>query len=294
MCLCFCILMFLVTFYVLPESLGRGVLREAQSASRKLSQLNAVEEIWAQILPAGEWRLATPTDLIPRGTTKWRCMADPPVADKKFPPSSHTSTRATTMYPSRTARRRASLEQYQYETLSVLLGLVLTMAFIQMQFQACVLTWSFLSRAVAPRSFPHRAWKSALRTCPRVVRVQKVVTMLVIKMIFFPMVLGFLLDRAVQPALAISDQDRVLFVSQHPHLSAVLLWISGVTHTLFITMNVILLRNILHHDVLVGFIRMRDPHVNQFLPLLVEPLRGIKPVAFSSRAAFSQQLSSPL
>ena len=263
--LCFCVLMFLVTFYVVPESLGRGVLRETSRLTPFVKEITAM-------IPIPRESFVLPTFIGKVTIFPEQCTLNFPFATKYI--SSQDSTVCDMKYVSRSAKK---LQSYEVESSSVILGLTVTMLFIQLQYQACACSWKLLfSRTFRPtaplRGLPHQIWKSVLKSTRTIVRVQKVVSLLVFKMIIFPTVLGILIDQTLRPALFINNEDRIIFMSNHPNLTVLLLWMTGITHTLLVTMNLILIRDILHPDVLDGIIRMRDPHGSQFLPLLVEPI----------------------
>jgi hypothetical protein len=110
-------------------------------------------------------------------------------------------------------------------------------------------------------------WKMSTSLC----RIQKVVCLFIFKMLVFPIILGSLVECATRPVVSLTMEDRLFFAARKPHLAVLLLWFTGITHTLLVSVNVILLRDILHPLVLDGVIRTRDPNVNQFLPMLLEP-----------------------
>ncbi|KAH9259310.1 hypothetical protein BASA81_002353 [Batrachochytrium salamandrivorans] len=114
-------------------------------------------------------------------------------------------------------------------------------------------------------------WRYAFQVSTSICRIQKVICLFTFKMLIFPIILGFLVEYAARPLLAWTGEDRLFFAAERPHLAVLVLWFTGITHTLLVSVNVILLRDILHPMVLEGVIRTRDPNVNQFLPMLLEP-----------------------
>lgn len=256
-CLCFCVFMFLVTFYVVPESLGRGVFREVARVTvplqdmmehKGLVQPPPVCHPIAEPGHSGAWYKAQQVK-----NPTLQCSVDD---------LGHAARK---------------LNSYFFEAMSVVTGLSAMILLTQVQFQVCSASWrTCVSRAFRPtfpfRGVPYYIWKSVLKSTRTAVRIQKVVCFLVFKMIAFPVVLGVMIDRALFKMVSFTDEERILFISEHPHLTMLVLWLVGITYTLLVTMNVILVRDILHQDVLEGIIRMRDPQGNHFLPFLVEPL----------------------
>ena len=82
-------------------------------------------------------------------------------------------------------------------------------------------------------------------------------------MFVFPTLLGAFLDFALINYGAFECSFPALqapFAVNHPVLFILVLWMLGISHVLVVTVNIILLRDILHPQVVDRVLRLRDPN----------------------------------
>lgn len=230
---CLFVALFLVTFHTVPELPGRALLRLLHQASSPFYPSTIVQ-----------------------ATTVTRQVECPQCLY-------HFTDRC---YVQDTALAREKLARVMVEASSVVVGTLSEM----LTLVAFNVLLGYVYRRLIPSSH-HAAWLPVLRITRSICRIQKIICMFAFKMLVFPIVLGLLIERAIRPALPLTDEDRLFFAAERPHLALLILWFAGITHTLLVSINVILVRDILHPQVLDGVIRTRDPHANQFLPMLLEP-----------------------
>jgi E3 ubiquitin-protein ligase MARCH6 len=103
--------------------------------------------------------------------------------------------------------------------------------------------------------------------------VQKILALLFLRTVLLPMCLGAVVLRGLLPLAPALDAPRVwTFCARHPLPCLALVWMAGIGYILVLTLNIVLLRQAIHPDVIESLVRWRVPHAgNQLLPLIIEP-----------------------
>jgi hypothetical protein len=100
--------------------------------------------------------------------------------------------------------------------------------------------------------------------------VIKVTSLLCLKMLLLPVMLGGGIDLATLELLDASLHDRVAFSVEHMLGSLLLHWVLGITFMLLVTVSVLQLREVVHPDVLARIIRPQEAHPDLLKTLLGE------------------------
>ena len=100
--------------------------------------------------------------------------------------------------------------------------------------------------------------------------IAKVVTLLFIKMLFLPLMLGIWLDIATLPLFEETWSDRIEFAGDDLFGSVLLHWVVGITFMLLVTVSVLQLREVTHPDILARVIRPQEPQPDLLGNLLQE------------------------
>ena len=98
----------------------------------------------------------------------------------------------------------------------------------------------------------------------------KVGSLLFLKMLLLPLLLGVWLDAATLQAVGQSASARILFAGNDLFSSMVVHWVVGITFMLLVTVSVLQLREVLHPGLLAHAIRPQDPQPDLLGNLLIE------------------------
>jgi E3 ubiquitin-protein ligase MARCH6 len=104
--------------------------------------------------------------------------------------------------------------------------------------------------------------------------IVKVSTLLTLKMVVLPIVLGIGLDFATLDLFQVSPQERIGFIMENMIGSLLIHWVLGITFMLFVTISVLQLREVVHPEILANVIRPQESHPELLRTLLSE--RSIK------------------
>ncbi|GLD94267.1 hypothetical protein PINS_up002878 [Pythium insidiosum] len=107
----------------------------------------------------------------------------------------------------------------------------------------------------------------ALRCLTAIVKVS---TLLLLKMVVLPIVLGLGIDFFSLRLFNVTAQERIVFC-MHNMVGALLVhWVLGITFMLFVTVSVLQLREVMHPDILANVIRPQEAHPDLLRSLLSE------------------------
>ncbi|OWZ23412.1 E3 ubiquitin-protein ligase [Phytophthora megakarya] len=132
-----------------------------------------------------------------------------------------------------------------------------------------IVLWRFMVRTAS--SYIHRPLMDGLLWALRcLTAIVKVSTLLLLKMVILPIVLGLCIDFATLHLFMISGQDRVAFCMQNMICSLMVHWVLGITFMLFVTVSVLQMREVAHPDILAKVIRPQEDHPDLLRTLLSE------------------------
>ncbi|KAJ0395192.1 hypothetical protein P43SY_004584 [Pythium insidiosum] len=95
-------------------------------------------------------------------------------------------------------------------------------------------------------------------------------TLLLLKMVVLPIMLGLGIDFFSLRLFNVTAQERVVFC-MHNMVGAILVhWVLGITFMLFVTVSVLQLREVMHPDILANVIRPQEAHPDLLRSLLSE------------------------
>jgi E3 ubiquitin-protein ligase MARCH6 len=100
--------------------------------------------------------------------------------------------------------------------------------------------------------------------------IAKVVTLLLIKMLFLPLLLGIWLDLATLALFEKNWSDRVDYAGSDIVGSIFLHWVIGITFMLLVTVSVLQMREVAHPDILARVIKPQEPQPDLLGNLLRE------------------------
>ena len=103
-----------------------------------------------------------------------------------------------------------------------------------------------------------------------VLSVFKLGTILVLKMIIFPLIFGLCLSACTAPLFTFTADDLHSLFMESPLNFALLQWVVGVSYMLLVTFCLLELRSVLHPEVLANIIRLPDPEQQMMKNLLLE------------------------
>lgn len=103
-----------------------------------------------------------------------------------------------------------------------------------------------------------------------VLSVFKLGTILVLKMIIFPLIFGLCLSACTAPLFTFTADDLHALFMESPLNFALLQWVVGVSYMLLVTFCLLELRSVLHPEVLADIIRLPDPEQQMMKNLLLE------------------------
>lgn len=120
-------------------------------------------------------------------------------------------------------------------------------------------------------SYIHRPLMGGLLWALRcLLAIVKVTTLLLLKMVILPIVLGLGIDFATLHLFMVSAQDRIAFCMQNMVGALMIHWILGITFMLFVTVAILQLREVMHPDILAKVIRPQENHPDLLRTLLSE------------------------
>ncbi|CAH0481052.1 unnamed protein product [Peronospora belbahrii] len=132
-----------------------------------------------------------------------------------------------------------------------------------------VVLWRFMVRTAS--SYIHRPLMDGLLWALRcLTAIVKVSTLLLLKMVVLPIILGFCIDFATLHLFMVSAQDRVAFCMENMICSLMVHWVLGITFMLFVTVSVLQMREVAHPDILAKVIRPQEDHPDLLRTLLSE------------------------
>ncbi|TMW55946.1 hypothetical protein Poli38472_008594 [Pythium oligandrum] len=132
-------------------------------------------------------------------------------------------------------------------------------------------------------SYIHRPLMGGLLWALRcLTAIVKVSTLLLLKMVVLPIVLGIGIDLSTLQLFEVTVQERITFCMQNMVGSLLIHWVLGITFMLFVTVSVLQLREVMHPDILAKVIRPQEAH-----PDLLRSLLSEKSVKHARRMALS-------
>ncbi|KDO30858.1 hypothetical protein SPRG_04760 [Saprolegnia parasitica CBS 223.65] len=100
--------------------------------------------------------------------------------------------------------------------------------------------------------------------------VVKVSTLLLLKMILLPILLGIGMDVATLQLFLVDPWDRLSYCMEHMLATLLVHWVLGITFMLFVTVAVLQMREVLHPDILAATIRPQEANPDILKALLSE------------------------
>ncbi|CEG44257.1 e3 ubiquitin-protein ligase march6 (membrane-associated ring finger protein 6) [Plasmopara halstedii] len=132
-----------------------------------------------------------------------------------------------------------------------------------------IVLWRFMVRTAS--SYIHRPLMEGLLWALRcLTAIVKVSTLLLLKMVILPILLGLCIDFATLHMFMVSAQDRISFCLQNMICALMVHWVLGITFMLFVTVSVLLMREVAHPEVLAKLIRPQEDHPDLLRTLLSE------------------------
>ncbi|KAF4325543.1 hypothetical protein BBO99_00000288 [Phytophthora kernoviae] len=132
-----------------------------------------------------------------------------------------------------------------------------------------IVLWRFMVRTAS--SYIHRPIMDGLLWALRcLTAIVKVSTLLLLKMVILPIVLGLCIDFATLHLFMVAAQDRIAFCMQNMICALMVHWVLGITFMLFVTVSVLQMREVAHPDVLAKVIRPQEDHPDLLRTLLSE------------------------
>jgi len=137
------------------------------------------------------------------------------------------------------------------EVSAVLLGYIVVATALTICYQCA----KWFKDGAARHSTSRLSWSRVTRVLKLMNRTFKVIIIVFLRMGLFPVLLGVLLELASRDMINVHGINRFLFSTEHPVIAITVLWVTGITHMLVITVIVLELRDVLHPDILYGIIR---------------------------------------
>ncbi|KAG3171158.1 hypothetical protein PI126_g1968 [Phytophthora idaei] len=132
-----------------------------------------------------------------------------------------------------------------------------------------IVLWRFMVRTAS--SYIHRPLMDGLLWALRcLTAIVKVSTLLLLKMVILPIILGLCIDFTSLHLFMVSAQDRIAFCMQHMICALMVHWVLGITFMLFVTVSVLQMREVAHPDILAKVIRPQEDHPDLLRTLLGE------------------------
>ncbi|CAI5737341.1 unnamed protein product [Peronospora destructor] len=132
-----------------------------------------------------------------------------------------------------------------------------------------IVLWRFMVRTAS--SYIHRPLMDGLLWALRcLAAIVKVSTLLLLKMVILPIILGVCIDFATLHLFMVSAQDRVAFCMENMICSLMVHWVLGITFMLFVTVSVLQMREVAHPDIMAKVIRPQEDHPDLLRTLLSE------------------------
>jgi len=132
-----------------------------------------------------------------------------------------------------------------------------------------IVLWRFMVRTAS--SYIHRPLMDGLLWALRcLTAIVKVSTLLLLKMVILPIVLGLCIDFATLHLFMVTAQDRIAFCMQNMICALMVHWVLGITFMLFVTVSVLQMREVAHPDLLAKVIRPQEDHPDLLRTLLSE------------------------
>ncbi|KAL3674570.1 hypothetical protein V7S43_000518 [Phytophthora oleae] len=132
-----------------------------------------------------------------------------------------------------------------------------------------IVLWRFMVRTAS--SYIHRPLMDGLLWALRcLTAIVKVSTLLLLKMVILPIILGLCIDFATLHLFMVSGQDRIAFCMQNMICALMVHWVLGITFMLFVTVSVLQMREVAHPDILAKVIRPQEDHPDLLRTLLSE------------------------
>ncbi|KAI9986520.1 hypothetical protein PInf_025470 [Phytophthora infestans] len=132
-----------------------------------------------------------------------------------------------------------------------------------------IVLWRFMVRTAS--SYIHRPLMNGLLWALRCLTAMvKVSTLLLLKMVILPIILGLCIDFATLHLFMVSAQDRIAFCMQNMICALMVHWVLGITFMLFVTVSVLQMREVAHPDILAKVIRPQEDHPDLLRTLLSE------------------------
>ncbi|GMF30279.1 unnamed protein product [Phytophthora fragariaefolia] len=132
-----------------------------------------------------------------------------------------------------------------------------------------IVLWRFMVRTAS--SYIHRPLMDGLLWALRcLTAIVKVSTLLLLKMVILPIILGVGIDFASLHLFMVTAQDRIVFCLQNMICALMVHWVLGITFMLFVTVSVLQMREVAHPDILAKVIRPQEDHPDLLRTLLSE------------------------
>ncbi|KAL0592029.1 hypothetical protein ABG067_000682 [Albugo candida] len=132
-----------------------------------------------------------------------------------------------------------------------------------------ILLWRFMIKTVS--SYTRRPLMGGLIWILRCLgALVKVSSLLFMKMIILPIILGLGIDFATLSLVKASFSGRLLYCLDSMMEAIMVHWVLGITFMLFVTVSVLQLREVLHPDILGKGIRPQEAHTELLRSLLSE------------------------
>ncbi|DBA04791.1 TPA: hypothetical protein N0F65_004428 [Lagenidium giganteum] len=132
-----------------------------------------------------------------------------------------------------------------------------------------IVLWRFMVTTAS--SYIHRPLMGGLLWALRcLTAIVKVSTLLLLKMVILPIILGIGIDFATLHLFMITPQQRIAFCLQNMVGALLVHWVLGITFMLFVTVSVLQLREVVHPDMLAKVIRPQEAHPDLLRSLLSE------------------------
>nr|CCA15190.1 putative E3 ubiquitinprotein ligase MARCH6 (membraneassociated RING finger protein 6) [Albugo laibachii Nc14] len=132
-----------------------------------------------------------------------------------------------------------------------------------------ILLWRFMIKTVS--SYTRRPLMGGLIWILRCLgALVKVSSLLFMKMIILPIILGLGIDFATLSLVKASFSGRLLYCLDSMMEAIMVHWVLGITFMLFVTVSVLQLREVLHPDILGRGIRPQEAHTELLRSLLSE------------------------
>ncbi|KAE9332862.1 hypothetical protein PF008_g14734 [Phytophthora fragariae] len=133
-----------------------------------------------------------------------------------------------------------------------------------------IVLWRFMVRTAS--SYIHRPLMDGLLWALRcLTAIVKVSTLLLLKMVILPIILGMGIDFASLHLFMVTAQDRITFCMENMICALMVHWVLGITFMLFVTVSVLQMREVAHPDILAKVIRPQEDHPDLLRTLLIVP-----------------------